>query len=66
MPKENNYEKKLPIGIEDFKEIIEKDCYYVDKTLFIKELLDNSSKVAVYQAPALWKNIGSQHASVLF
>ena len=29
--------KKLPIGIEDFKEIIEKDCYYVDKTLFIKE-----------------------------
>lgn len=59
--------KKLPIGIEDFKEIIEKDCYYVDKTLFIKELLDNSSKVRLFtRPPALWKNIGSQHASVLF
>ena len=43
--------KKLPIGIEDFKEIIEKDCYYVDKTLFIKELLDNSSKVRLFTRP---------------
>ena len=51
LPKENNYEKKLPIGIEDFKEIIEKDCYYVDKTLFIKELLDNSSKVRLFTRP---------------
>ena len=25
--------KRLPIGIEDFKELIDKDCYYVDKTL---------------------------------
>ena len=28
--------KPLPIGVEDFKEIVEKDYYYVDKTLFIK------------------------------
>ena len=35
--------KPLPIGNEDFKEIIEKGYYYVDKTLFIKELLDNGS-----------------------
>ena len=27
--------KRLPIGIEDFKELIDKDCYYVDKTSFI-------------------------------
>jgi Predicted AAA-ATPase. len=31
--------KKLPIGIENFKEIAT-DCYYVDKTLLIKELID--------------------------
>lgn len=43
--------KTLPIGIEDFKEIIEKNCYYVDKTLFVKELLDNSSKVRLFTRP---------------
>lgn len=43
--------KTLPIGIEDFKEIIEKDCYYVDKTLFIKELLDSNSKVRLFTRP---------------
>ena len=30
----------LAIGVNDFKEIITKGYYYVDKTLFIKELLD--------------------------
>lgn len=28
--------KRLLIGIEDFKELIEKEYYYVDKTMFIK------------------------------
>ena len=42
--------KPLPIGIEDFKELIE-NYYYVDKTLFIKELLDNRSKVSLFTRP---------------
>lgn len=41
----------LPIGIEDFKELIENDYYYVDKTLFMKELLDNRSKVNLFMRP---------------
>jgi len=32
--------KHLPIGISTFKEIRSKDCYYVDKTPFIKNLYD--------------------------
>ena len=32
--------KPLPIGVDDFEKMIEKGYYYVDKTLFIKELLD--------------------------
>ena len=32
--------KRLPIGIEDFKELIEKEYYYVDKTMFIKNVLE--------------------------
>jgi hypothetical protein len=43
--------KTLPIGIEDFKEMIQEDYYYVYKTLFIKELLDNRSKVSLFTRP---------------
>ena len=31
--------KKLPIGMDGFEKIRTNDFYYVDKTLFIKELL---------------------------
>lgn len=43
--------KPLPIGVDDFREIIEKGYYYVDKTGFIKELLDNRPKVSVFTKP---------------
>ena len=43
--------KPLPIGIEDFREVIEQDYYYVDKTLFIKELLDMRGKVNLFTRP---------------
>ncbi len=43
--------KPLPIGTEDFKEIIETGFYYVDKTLLIKDLLDNLSKVTLFTRP---------------
>ena len=32
--------RKLPIGIQTFREIREEGCYYVDKTAFIDSLLD--------------------------
>ena len=37
--------KRLPSGMCDFKEIIENDCEYVDKTSFIIELLNKKEKV---------------------
>ncbi len=43
--------KKLPIGIEDFAEIITQDFYYVDKTGMIKELLSNWGKVNLFTRP---------------
>ncbi len=33
---------KLPIGISDFKKIIEGNYYFFDKSLFIKEILDDT------------------------
>ena len=41
--------KVLPIGIENFKEMIDKDFYYVDKTDFICEVLKES--FALYTRP---------------
>ena len=32
--------RRLPLGIQTFRELRELDCYYVDKTAFIKRLLD--------------------------
>lgn len=43
--------KPVPIGIEDFKVLIDRQCYFVDKTLMIKELIDNSAMVALFTRP---------------
>ena len=32
--------RRLPIGIQTFREVRERDCYYVDKTPYIERLLD--------------------------
>ncbi|MCU6761360.1 Predicted AAA-ATPase [uncultured Roseburia sp.] len=41
----------LPIGFDDFKEIITGKYYYVDKSWFIKELLDQKAKVNLFTRP---------------
>ena len=43
--------KKLPVGIENFTEFSTEDFYYVDKTMFIKELLQNWGKVNLFTRP---------------
>lgn len=44
-------QKVLPIGIDDFKELITQDYYYVDKTMLIKELLDKRGKANLFTRP---------------
>ena len=43
--------KKLPIGISDFKDIVTGNYYYVDKTLFIKEIIDSGDKILLIPRP---------------
>ena len=43
--------KPISIGIENYKEIIDKKYYYIDKTSFIKDLLDKGGKVNVFTRP---------------
>lgn len=42
---------KLPIGLDSFEKIRTNDFYYVDKTLFIKELLQNWGEVNQFTRP---------------
>ncbi len=35
--------RRLPIGIQTFRKIREQNCYYVDKTAFIREMLDEGT-----------------------
>ena len=43
--------KRLAIGIDDFRKIIKEDCYYVDKTKFIENVLEDASNVKLFTRP---------------
>lgn len=43
--------KALPIGVENFEDMVNSGYYYVDKTVLIKELLDLKGKVNVFTRP---------------
>lgn len=38
----------LAIGIENYKEIIEKNYYYIDKSCMIKDLIEEQGKVNLF------------------
>lgn len=48
---QNRLKKPLPIGVDDFGKLIQDGYYYVDKTLFIKELLDLRGEVNLFTRP---------------
>ena len=62
----------LPIGVENYEEIIEKGYYYVDKTLLIKDLIDLRGKVNLFTRPRRFpaetvrKDTEYKHAALLF
>ena len=43
--------KGLDIGVDDFKKLIENDCYYIDKTKFIEDILKDGSEVQLSMRP---------------
>jgi hypothetical protein len=43
--------KNLPIGIDNFEMLITRDYYLIDKTMFIKELIDNKASVNLFTRP---------------
>ncbi len=43
--------KALPVGIENFNELISSGYYYVDKTMLIKDILSYRAKVTLFTRP---------------
>ncbi len=43
--------KKLAVGESDFKEVISGNYYYIDKTLFIKDIIDRGNKIILIPRP---------------
>ena len=43
--------KKIPIGVEDFKNIISENYYYIDKTKLIEEIVNDGAKVKLFTRP---------------
>lgn len=43
--------KKLPVGIEDFEEILSRGFYYADKTMLIADILNDGGKVSLFTRP---------------
>ena len=44
-------QKKLPIGIENFEDMIKENYYYVDKTGLLKQLLNEHGLVNLFTRP---------------
>ena len=43
--------KKIPIGIDDFKKLRTNDYFYIDKTKFIEEILNDGAEVKLFTRP---------------
>ena len=41
----------LPIGIDNFEKVVKGGYYFVDKTMFIRELLDMKGEVNLFTRP---------------
>ena len=43
--------KKIGIGYENYKEFIDKDMYYIDKTMLVNDIVENGGKVTLFTRP---------------
>jgi len=43
--------KKIPIGIDNFYKLVDENYYFADKTIFIKDIIEESSQVLLIPRP---------------
>lgn len=56
--------KQINTEINDFKELLDNDCYYVDKTMLIEDVL--SDKVMWYTRPRCFDKNTQYEYALLF
>ena len=49
--RERLIEKPMPVGFSEFKAIFDRNLYYVDKSLLIKDLLETTAQVILFTRP---------------
>ena len=47
----DNKFKRLPYGTEEFSVLRKEDYYYIDKSLYIKNVFENSASVILFTRP---------------
>ena len=58
--------RKVGIGIQDFEKIITQDCFYVDKTIFIKKLVGIARCYINYPSAPFWKDNDNEYVKFVF
>ena len=48
---ESIMKKALPVGVDNFEKMVKEKYFYIDKTMFIKELLDMKGEVNLFTRP---------------
>ena len=46
--------KTLPIGYDIYKHLFDSNCYYVDKTLILKEIIESTKDILIFHKPRLY------------
>ena len=61
---------KLPVGIENFEDIRRSGFYYIDKTMFIEQFLNENQSEEFLACAELedvvWKNSRHEHVALIF
>ena len=59
--------RTVSIGTQDFEKMIQRNCFYVDKTGFIKEWWESEDEVTlINKTTPFWKNIKHEYAELFF
>ena len=58
--------KRLPIGRSDFKGIIEDNMYYIDKSLLIKEIIENGEVILITRPRRFGKTLNMSMLKYFF
>ena len=53
--------RKLPIGIQTFREMREENYYYVDKTAYIQRLMDEGQALFFIASTSFWQKPVFRH-----